>query len=286
MNIAIKKINPCEKLSEFIECYWIQENSTVSEIINNNSVKVIPTNSIEINFYSDSPICEITGGKLSRLPNSTVTGQKTIFKEYAKVNETGVFIIRFKPWGAFPFFDIPLEKLADKNVNLSDAVLKRGNIPVSQLIYEPGKAESFINKLENFLLSILNENHIDYLMIDSVLFIHKRNGMVKISEIAEKYNISRRHFERRFKTAIGITPKNFIRVVKLHHLINLKRTGLSWNEAGLLTNYYDISHINKNLQNITGLSPSQFSNKIDKNETVKFFNSRELLPPHYGTIYI
>lgn len=185
MNIAIKKINPCEKLSEFIECYWIQENSTVSEIINNNSVKVIPTNSIEINFYSDSPICEITGGKLSRLPNSTVTGQKTIFKEYAKVNETGVFIIRFKPWGAFPFFDIPLEKLADKNVNLSDAVLKRGNIPVSQLIYEPGKAESFINKLENFLLSILNENHIDYLMIDSVLFIHKRNGMVKISEIAE-----------------------------------------------------------------------------------------------------
>lgn len=286
MNSVIKKIDPCEKLSRFIECYWIQENNAVSEITKNNSVKVIPTNSIEINFYSESPIYEISGGKFSPLPNSTVTGQKTIFKEYTKIKETDVFIIRFKSWGAFPFFDIPLEKLADRNVNLSDIVLKSSSIPVSELIYDRGQTESFINKLENFLLSILNENRIDYLIIDSVLFVHERNGMVKISEIAEKYNMSPRHFERRFKTTIGINPKNFIQIVKMHYLINLKKTGLSWNEAGLITNYYDISHVNKSLQNITGLSPSQFSNKIDKNETVKFFNSGEFLPPHYSTIYI
>lgn len=286
MKSVIKKINPCEKLSKFIECYWVQEKNAVSEIIRNNSVKVIPTNSIEINFYSGSPICEITNGKLSLLPSSTVTGQKTVYKEYSKIKETDVFIVRFKPWGAFPFFDIPLTKLVDQNINLSETVLKKGSIPISELIYEPGETQAFINKVENFLLFILNDNHVDYLMTDSVLYIHKKNGIVKISEIAEKYNMSRRHFERRFKTAIGINPKSFIQIVKMHYLINLKKTGLSWNEAGVLTNYYDISHINKNLQNITGLSPSQFFNNLDKNEVVKFFNSQEFLPPHYSAIYI
>lgn len=285
MKPGYKIIYPDPILSNFIECYWIQEKINVSQIMNSSSIKVIPTNSIEINFYSRNSMLEINGGKQLPLPSSTITGQKSVYKEYAGTNEMDVFIVRFKPWGAFPFIELPLYELMDQNLELSDVIINQGDGLFDDLIFEPSKTERFVENLEKLLFSRIKNERIDYLIIDAVNTIHKEKGLLRIADLSKKYNMSQRHFERRFKAAIGTNPKNFIQIVKLHYLINLKKSGLSWYDAGHLTNYYDYSHLSRSIKNITGLLPSDFFSNININETIKHFNSPEFLSSNYNTVY-
>ena len=79
-------------------------------------------------------------------------------------------------------------------------------------------------------------------------------------ELADKLNIHRRNMERKFETAVGMSPKQLSRVVRLQSALKLLEQQKYSNLTSLAyeSGYYDQAHFIRDFKEFTGISPKSF----------------------------
>lgn len=101
-------------------------------------------------------------------------------------------------------------------------------------------------------------------------FIEKNvTEKISVEELAVRFAIGRRHFERRFKKATNNTPVEYIQRVKIEaakkHLENSRK---NVNEVMYEVGYNDTKAFRTVFKKITGLSPIDYKNKYNKEAVV------------------
>ncbi|WP_129714188.1 GlxA family transcriptional regulator [Pedobacter sp. SYP-B3415] len=92
---------------------------------------------------------------------------------------------------------------------------------------------------------------------------------ISVEDLATRFAIGRRHFERRFKKATNNTPVEYIQRVKIEaakkHLENTRK---NVNEVMYNVGYTDTKAFRTVFKRITGLSPIEYRNKYNKEAVV------------------
>ncbi len=92
---------------------------------------------------------------------------------------------------------------------------------------------------------------------------------ISVEELATRYAIGRRHFERRFKKATHNTPVEYIQRVRIEAAKRkFESTGLNVNEVMYGVGYSDVKAFRTIFKRITGLSPVEYRNKYNKGAAV------------------
>ncbi len=80
-----------------------------------------------------------------------------------------------------------------------------------------------------------------------------------LSGLAIALGISERHLRRRFSEETGLSPKRFARIARLQRLARLCQANRTQSLASLAlkAQYYDQSHMNREVNALCGLRPSQ-----------------------------
>jgi transcriptional regulator GlxA family with amidase domain len=92
---------------------------------------------------------------------------------------------------------------------------------------------------------------------------------ISVEELALKYAIGRRHFERRFKKATNNTPVEYIQRVKIEPAKKqLENSRKNVNEVMYDVGYSDTKAFRTIFRKITGLSPIEYRNKYNKEAAV------------------
>jgi transcriptional regulator GlxA family with amidase domain len=101
-------------------------------------------------------------------------------------------------------------------------------------------------------------------------FIEKNvTEKISVEELAVKFAIGRRHFERRFKKATNNTPVEYIQRVKIEAAKKYLENGRkNVNEVMYEVGYSDNKAFRTVFKKITGLSPIDYKNKYNKNAVV------------------
>lgn len=87
---------------------------------------------------------------------------------------------------------------------------------------------------------------------------------ISVEELAEKYALGRRNFERRFKKATNNTPVEYIQRVKIEAAKkSLETSRKNVNEVMFDVGYSDTKAFRTVFKKITGLSPIQYRNKYN-----------------------
>ena len=89
--------------------------------------------------------------------------------------------------------------------------------------------------------------------------IHSSNGKLSISELSKRNHISVRQLERKFKSQIGISPKEYSNIIRFQNALNIIKNSCekrSLLDIAFECGYYDHSHLNNEIKRNTGLSPS------------------------------
>lgn len=79
-----------------------------------------------------------------------------------------------------------------------------------------------------------------------------------IDQIAKAVELSRDRLEKRFRRAVGTTPKHFAVMLRLKKAIALAQAGCSLTAAALDAGYFDQSHFIRDFKQFTGDSPQKF----------------------------
>lgn len=92
---------------------------------------------------------------------------------------------------------------------------------------------------------------------------------ISVEELATKFAIGRRHFERRFKKATNNTPAEYIQRVKIEAAKKqLENSRKNVNEVMYEVGYSDTKAFRTIFRKITGLSPIEYRNKYNKEAAV------------------
>ncbi len=105
---------------------------------------------------------------------------------------------------------------------------------------------------------------IDKAVAKAFKIIEEQKGEIKIAEIAESLEISRRQFERRFRKCTGLTPKQFARTYRLRATaISLLEKDMNWASRAAEMGFADQSHLSHELENLTGRNPKAFKKRLE-----------------------
>jgi transcriptional regulator GlxA family with amidase domain len=92
---------------------------------------------------------------------------------------------------------------------------------------------------------------------------------ITVEELADKFAIGKRHFERRFKKATNNTPVEYIQRVKMEAAKkHLERSRKNVSEVMFDVGYNDTKAFRTVFKKITGLSPIEYRNKYNKDAVV------------------
>ncbi|MBV7331338.1 helix-turn-helix domain-containing protein [Chloroflexi bacterium TSY] len=269
---------PQYPLSQFVQCLWSVAAQTPYK-----REKILPSLTIELIFNLGSPFKVIDHADPEQYAlhkDFWIAGLQKDFIINEPVAETNVMGVRFKPGGAYPFFDFPISELSNEVVEMDLIWGGFANEVREQLLAAQDLATRF-NVLEAMLLKRLHSNLYGLNTVQAALgHLTAVDGAVSIRCISEELGTSQKHLNHQFKKMVGASPKLFHRIVKFNQVLNHVNPvhGLNWTELAHHCGYYDQAHFNKDFTSFSGLNPTTylalreqwFSSELQAGESVHF----------------
>lgn len=243
---------PTALLRPFIKAYKIIESG--DELIN----RVVPNTSFAIAFRLRGHISYIGAGGKTALPPATFSGLRKSVRLINYEAQTAALIVQFEETGVPAFFKLPLHELFEESISLDHFFPQLEISIVEERLAEAESNPAKINIVDQFLCSKLLEHKPDRLVSDAIAKIHLNNGIIKIEGLAQSLYISNDAFEKRFRKAVGATPKQFSSIIKIKTIIDQNPTPSSFTDIALEHGYYDQPHFNKDFKLFTGQTPTDF----------------------------
>lgn len=186
--------------------------------------------------------------------HSYLTG---IYKAPYDVHSNGCqdeICIDFTPIGYNRFF-----RMSAKTFLLNEDVLTEafGNtaVPLFQQVFDEPDFSKRGVLIERFLLTQIKESS-QLALVEATQIIHNRRGNISVSALAKDMKCSERKIHRLFTECFDVSPKDYIRVLRFRHTINLlferKQDSIS---AAYNAGYADQSHLIRELKSFTGYTP-------------------------------
>lgn len=257
--MCIQIASPSDKLKPYIKQYWAVEN--VLQKGEQYSQRVIPSGLTELIMYLDHKPTVSTNNRLMEDP-FLLNGQQNDFYDILISENLSLFSISFHPQGLSQFFTMPLHELSNQDIPLR-YINKDLYTELEARLSPQISFQQKIEIVEACLLKLLhvNKRGFEFQRINNIIeTIRVNQGMVDIEELSSLACLSRKQFERIFLEFIGISPKQYLKIIRFQSSIFLKSKNeeLSLTELAYESGYYDQSHFINDYKKMTGITPKQF----------------------------
>ncbi|MDR2232649.1 MAG: helix-turn-helix domain-containing protein [Tannerella sp.] len=236
---------PNRLLGQYIETYWTSSVTGGT----GRPHKILPDGCVDIIFMFD---------RAAETVYAKIVGTMTTALEVTYPQTIQFFGIRFKPAGITAFTRVPVHEFTDRDVELS-LVNTLFDKSFGETLTEKQTPEEFIAHTDNYLINKMSGLYrYDRQIISAVELIDAAKGRLSPAQVASDVCLCPRHFERRFKSAIGISPKTFSNILRFRHslkyLQNYPRMDLL--SAAVACGYYDHTHLIKDFRTFSGETPT------------------------------
>lgn len=239
------EILPHIELQPYIDSYWMSDISGNAPV----KSKILPDGCIDIIFNINEDLRTDTGHVLMKSESIYLVGTMTQVHEFDSIGNIKLLGVRFKPAGYSYFFDhSSLHEFRDERIELK-------KMPLPEI---HGIDENTFTCLNRFFLNKLTKPK--HSIIPIVNDIKKLEGQLKVTELTKRHYITVRQLERHFQHYVGVSPKEFISLVRYRStykkLIN-NRSQKCLAEIAFESGYADHAHLTKEIKRFTGSTPSQ-----------------------------
>ncbi|MCG8573323.1 MAG: helix-turn-helix domain-containing protein [Flavobacteriales bacterium] len=172
--------------------------------------------------------------------------------------DSALLSIEFKSSGAKHFIKEGLNLFKNKVVDLDDVAPLFPSEVKEQLLKNLHNG-TIVNCLESALIKHFREKEKSGIDLAAQLILQNK-GIIKIGDLADYINLSPSQFRKRFNKEIGMSPKEYTKIIRIDTLIKQMKnsTALNLTAIGYQMGYFDQAHFIKDFVSVTGLSPRNY----------------------------
>jgi AraC-like DNA-binding protein len=208
------------------------------------------------NLNGFSPICTPAGEKMPVCYLSGIDTKDTMAVVGGCFSHFGV---SFYPHALNAFYRIGAHELINE---MPDIRL----LCNSQVQYKMERAKSHTDRvqiLSGYLFDKIQQAGNSEPLVNHIIQSGAITEDIGIHQLLKEYDVSERQLERKFKTAVGISPKKYQRIIRFEMALQLLTSGGYDSLASVahMLNYTDQSHFIKDFKAFSGMTPLEFSKR-------------------------
>lgn len=254
----LREIKPCPSLAAFVRLYRIID----FEFPHNNPIPpkaYTPRPEQCLQFFPSPTLFDYPGKNQTIKPkNALLIGQhslinnRTVFKKFLSLQ------IVFQPGAMYRLLGIPLVELTNQLIEAED-IMGTEIESVNDQLYHALNHQAMITIAEQFLMNRITRIRKSAERIDLIA-----GQMLGLTQSLDGYVanafLSHRQFDRKFSDRMGISPKEYLRIVRFDLAYRMKNNHpqMSWFNIAIACGYYDYQHLYKDYREFTGFSPPVF----------------------------
>ncbi len=225
--------------------------------------RVVPTGHIFLIF-------ELDGIPRNTFFNDTLQPDKTFTGVWISGMQSGcisisahkhseMFVIQFKPAGAYPFVHIPLYCLTDKIIP-AEVVFGKEILTLRECILSVGTSRKQFRRADKWLKNRFDEIKEPPEELFTILTRFQNEPVSNHIKIIESYPHTQKHLINQFKKYLGITPKVYHRILRFNEILKMihNEEHISWTAITYNCGYTDQSHFIKDFKHFSGFNPEEF----------------------------
>ncbi|MBF7092114.1 AraC family transcriptional regulator [Flavobacterium sp. ALJ2] len=196
------------------------------------------------------------------LPSSFLYGQLNGFKDIYSGSEMSIVIVVFQPNGINQLLGIISSELRDTIITIDDIFGLEG-IELQEKLSEQATIQERLKLLNHFFKTLEAKKPMSNQLIAaaSLDFIIKTKGQFSLKQLVDYTGYTERHIERKFTECVGLNPKKFGNIVKIHGFLKLLKNKSQ--DTNLTTISYDAgfsdqSHLIREFKKHTGMTPREY----------------------------
>lgn len=273
---------PSPALEKYIDFYY-QAEVAIPEInaphINVNVI-LLPVDSVEMIFCYHDTMIRFENRKKDGLSFCTIIGQHNLQSQCLVSDVTKItksFFVRFTTGGFFELFGISLAEIKNNFFDVYDVLNAEGR-SLEDRINNSASLDDRVKAVESFFIKKLFSQSADkrkksllsnsnrYGANTAIALIKKYKGLVKVSDIAKQLNIPERTLNWNFSNYIGLSPKEFISIIRFKNLLTNISNKVFIDRMNFVESqgYYDQSHMINEFKSVTGLTPHSYIKQSGK----------------------
>ncbi|MBB1151723.1 helix-turn-helix domain-containing protein [Amycolatopsis dendrobii] len=213
----------------------------------------------------DRRMLAANGAGAHREPPSPVVGLRTGPLVFEQTGTDHGMVVGLTPLGAHALLGLPLRELP-AYAGFAELLGPRAARLVDELAHAPTWSARFA-LLDRRLLGWLDPDRRLASPVQAAWdLLNATHGRLTVAGLADRVGWSRSHFEARFRTQIGITPKAVARIARFHHALRLlcRPDPPRAAEIASVCGYADQPHLNREFRAFTGCSPTRFLSLPDQ----------------------
>jgi AraC-like DNA-binding protein len=214
-----------------------------------------------IDIYLGDPFrLRLDAGPLQTAPETVVVGPQGSRRiQLYMSGEVHVFNILLQPAALNRLVGIDMTSLVNEGIRACDVLGKRA-VLLSDAVRSAADFASRVAAAERWLGMMQDDSSaqdgVDY---TSRLLLASR-GCVGIDHLVKQSGLSARHFQCRFSSQVGLSPKLYARTIRFDAALTAHRNEptKSWTRIAHEAGYFDQAHFIRECHALVGAGPSQF----------------------------
>ena len=239
---------PSPRFAGTVERYWILEGAGAGA-----PAAILPDGRVELVFHYGATFRRHhSNARVERQPRALLAGPSLAPVVVSHDGLAGVAAIRLRPAAARALLHFPIRDVTDRIVDL-EAIFPGARRLREQLASACDDAGR-LQRLEDWLRDI-ELAPLDREVAFAVDTIVHTGGRVTVDLLARRSGVGRRQLERAFLRDVGLPPKSFARLTRLHTALRLVRGGDALADAAAACGYYDQAHMTLDFRHLAATSP-------------------------------
>ncbi len=251
---SFRIIRPSNILSPYIHHYWILKDDSPIIV----TERVTPIGSVQLVFHRNQRLR--IQKENSMQPQSFVGGQTITYYDVASTGDLNMIVVVVQPYAAQFLLHQPAHLFSELKVSIDDTS-DMELMELSKQIINHCDDNVCIAMIEEFLIKRLQSIPLYELKrwkaVQQEINVSPQTNIASLSDIA---CLSERQFRRTFNENFGITPKQFLRTVRMQRALHIMehQPDIAFAQLAYECAFTDQSHMIKEFRQFSGYSPKEY----------------------------
>lgn len=253
----VRSRRPAPRLSPYVRAFESRSQRLDAQIVV-RPLPARPEQFLEFYLADRYRVREASTGAVDTAPPAVLVGPQTFRRvDVLLAGDLDLFTIQFTPTGFHALFRHPTTLLTDQ-AHAAEAVLGRDIAELGErLAHAPDLARRAL-VAEAWL-----DGRIQTHAPDPIAWAARRmaacHGGVRVAEFAAAVDLGERQFERRFATAVGVSPKLYARILRFRAALRLgsEEADAGWAAIAQAAGYVDQAHMIHEFRALAGETPAR-----------------------------